>query len=121
MQFNGIILESNGSVNVRIEKWHSLFKPVVNKHLPLRQRRVKRLLQPPWFLEQLLDAIKHGNKLLKKAKRTKTDGDWRMYKISRNTTYYKIRSSKANFFKAEINDNVNNPKIYSLGQSKHAH
>ena len=25
---------------------------------------------------------------------------------------YKIRSSKANFFKAAINDNVNNPRIY---------
>ena len=63
-------------------------------------------------LLQLLDAIKHRNKLLKKAKRTKTDEDWRLYKISRNTTYYKIRSSKANFFKAAINDNVNNPRIY---------
>ena len=33
-------------------------------------------------------------------------------KISRNTPYYKIRSSKANFFKAAINDNVNYRRIY---------
>ena len=33
-------------------------------------------------------------------------------KISRKTPYYKIRSSKANFFKAAINDNVNYRRIY---------
>ena len=38
--------------------------------------------------------------------------DWRLYKISRNTTCCKIWSFKANFFKAAINDNVNNPRIY---------
>ena len=88
---------------------------VVNKHLPRRQKSVKRLRQSPWFSGKLLDAIKHRNKLLKKAKRQKgrklmKTGD--CIKISRNTTYYKIRSSKANFFKAAINDNVNNPRIY---------
>jgi hypothetical protein len=85
---------------------------VVNKHLPLRQKHVKRPRQPPWFSQHLLDAIKHRNKLLKKARRTKTDEDWRLYKISRNTTCYKISSAKANFLKTAINDNVNNPRIY---------
>ena len=74
---------------------------MVNKHLPLRQKRVKRLRQPPWFSEKLLDAIKHRNKVLKKAKRTKTDEDWRLY-----------NSPKPNFFIAAISDNVNNPRIY---------
>ena len=105
----------NGSVNASLEKWYSLFNSVVNKHLPRRQKRVKRLRQSAWFSGQLLDAIKHRNKLLKKAKRQKgrklmKTGD--RIKISRNTTYYKIRSSKTNFFKAPINDNVNNPRIY---------
>lgn len=100
LPFNDIIPESNGSINASLEKWlpYSLFNSVVNKRLPLRQKRVKRPSQPPWFSEQLLNAIKHQNKLLKKAKRTKTDEDWRLYKINRNTAYYKIRSFKVNFF-----------------------
>ena len=116
MSFNDIIPELNGSVNASLEKWYSLLNSVVNKHLPRRQKRVKRLRQSPcnWFSGQLLDPIKHRNKLLKKAKRQKGRklmkiGD--CIKISRNTTYYKIRSSKANFFNAAINDNVNNPRI----------
>ena len=112
LPFNDIILESNDPVNTSLEKWYFLFNLVVNKHLPLRQKHVKRLCQPPWFSQQLLDAIQHRNKLLRKARRTKTDEDWRLYKISRNTTYYKIRSAKANFFKTAINDSVNNPRVY---------
>ena len=42
LPFNDIILESNGSVNASLEKWYSLFNSVVNKHLPLSQKRVKR-------------------------------------------------------------------------------
>lgn len=75
----------------------------------LAPKRVKRSRQPPWFSQQLLDAIKHRNKLLKKTRRTKSDEEWRLYKISRNTTSYKIRSAKANFPRTSIEDNENNP------------
>ena len=57
VSFNDIIPEWNGFVNASQEKWYSLFNSVVNKHLPLRQKRVKRFRQSPWFSGQLLDAI----------------------------------------------------------------
>ena len=99
-------------VNEWVENWYLQVNAVINEHLPLRQKRVKRLRQPQWFTQDLLLAINHRNKLLKKARKTNKEIDWTKYKKHRNIAYYKIRAAKSNYFKTALSTNVNNPKVY---------
>ena len=41
-----------------VESWSSLFLDIINKHLPLKQNRVKRKQQPKWLNGVIIDAIK---------------------------------------------------------------
>lgn len=48
--------------------WYNLFNPVLDKHAPLRQRRVKKE-KPPWLNKELIDAMEIRDRL-KKNKRS---------------------------------------------------
>ena len=41
-----------------VETWSSLFLDIADKHLPLKQHRVKRQQQPKWLTGKIIDAIR---------------------------------------------------------------
>ena len=45
-------------MNDIVGTWSDLFCDIVDKHLPLRQNRVKRKQQPKWFTADIIDAFK---------------------------------------------------------------
>ena len=46
--------------------YESLLNDVLQKHMPLREKRVKKKSQPPWFDKEIGSAIKERDSLLKK-------------------------------------------------------
>ena len=44
---------------------------IIDEHLPFKQKRVRRKVQPKWFNAKILKGIKARDKLLKKARKTK--------------------------------------------------
>ena len=41
-----------------VETWSSLYLEIADKHLPLKQHRVKRQQQPKWLTGEIIDAIR---------------------------------------------------------------
>ena len=83
---------------------------MVDKHIPLIQRRVKSKLKPGWLTQDILDAIKLRDFLKKK-------GDYDNFKKQRNLVQYKIRRSKRDFFRTLSQNHNNGATMWSAIRS----
>ena len=77
-----------------LDTWYSLFSEVVDKHIPLKQHRVKKVNQPNWLTPEIIDAMKTrdyfkaiGNKIEFKAWRNKVV---KLIKQSKKLNYEKL-------------------------------
>ena len=78
--------------------WNKIFLTVLDKHAPVKTKRVKKDTQPEWFNDEIKEAIKkrdayHKNK------------DWKQYKQWRNNVNNLKRAHKKDFFSNAITEN----------------
>ncbi|MEW8546816.1 MAG: reverse transcriptase family protein [Candidatus Thiodiazotropha sp.] len=93
-----------------MEAWLDLFLQVVDKHVPIKQHRVKHKTQPQWMSPEILDAIKCRD-------RYKSVGNETEYKIWRNKCVKLIHKSKKSKYQTFIDNNKGNPgSIYKIFQ-----
>ena len=83
---------------------------ILNRHIPLKTKRVKRPNQPAWMTKEILDLLKTRDKLLKKARNTNEIEDWNLYTHSKCKIVKLIKKTKRNFFREKIDQNKGNPK-----------
>ena len=84
--------------------WNALFLSVLNKHAPIKEKRVKRAKKSAWLTEEITAAQKNRDYYHKKQ-------DWENFKLWRNKTKSLIRTAKKAFFENAINEN--NETIHS--------
>lgn len=65
------------NVDDALDAWYSLFSDVIDKHVPLKQHRVKNINQPSWLTPEIIDSIKTRD-------RFKALSNMDQYKIWRN-------------------------------------
>lgn len=58
-----------------VDAWYKIFNGIIDEYLPLKQKRVKRKVQPKWFNAEIVKGIKARDKLLKKARKSQAEGD----------------------------------------------
>ena len=93
-----------------MEAWLDLFLQVVDKHVPIKQHRVKHKNQPQWMTPEILDAMKCRDK-------HKSLGNDNEYKIWRNKVIELINNSKKAQYQTFIDSNKDNPgSIYKIFQ-----
>ena len=91
-----------------LEAWLDLFLQVVDKHMPLKQHRVRHKNQPQWLSSEILDAMKCRD-------RHKSLGNHDEYKVWRNKIIKLIQNSKKTQYQTFISNNKGNPSsIYKL-------
>ena len=91
-----------------LEAWLDLFLQVVDKHVPLKQHRVRHKNQPQWLSSEILDAMKCRD-------RHKSLGNHDEYKVWRNKVIKLIQNSKKTQYQTFISNNKGNPSsIYKL-------
>ena len=69
-----------------LEAWSDLFLQVVDKHVPMKQHRVKHKNQPQWFTPEILDAIKSCNR-----HKSLGNSDHYLYLRNKVTKYVNLR------------------------------
>ena len=69
--------------------WYDAFLPVVNKHAPLRRKRVKHPKLPPWLTKDIIQAMTFRDKL-------KRDKLFDLYKKQRNKVLILVRIAEKN-------------------------
>ena len=98
-----------------VDAWYKIFNGIIDEHLPLKQKRVKRKVQPKWFNAEILNGIKARDKLLKKARKSLAVGDCNAFKQAKNSVTHLVKVTKQSYFKDKFNENKNNHrKLWNL-------
>ena len=98
-----------------VDAWYEVFNDIIDEHLPLKQKRGKRKVQPKWFNAEILKGIKARDRLLSKARKSQAERDWNAFKRAKNTVTQLIRSTKQSYFKDKVTENRNNSrKLWNL-------
>ena len=104
------------TVDDALDTWYSLFSDIIDKHVPLKQHRVKNVKQPDWLTPEIIDSIKTRDHY-------KAIGDMTQYRMWRNNVVNLIKKAKKNNYEKLIEEGKNQPttiwKIFSeLGAGK---
>ena len=103
------------NTNDVVDTWYNVFNDIIDEHLPLKQKRVKRNVQPKWFNSEILQEIKARDKLLSKARKSQAVRDWNAFKRAKNSVTQLIRSTKQSYFKDKVTENrINSRKLWNL-------
>ena len=84
--------------NTALSIWYDLFLSVLNKHAPLREKRVKSLTLPPWLTPEIMQAMKLRNEL-------RRERLFDEFKKQRNLVRYMVRAAQKNYIRSIIKDN----------------
>ena len=93
------------NIDLMLEKWYDLFLSVVNKHLSIKQRRVKFRYQPEWFGSDIKEAMDTRDYYA----RVNNLPQWRVWK---NKVNHLISESKSVYYKTLLEKNKNNPRAF---------
>ena len=81
--------------------WKPSFLKVVNKHAPMRKRKVKSK-SSPWITAGLRQKMRKRDFLKNQAVKRNSHRVWNDYKKARNEVNATIREARANFFNDSI-------------------
>ena len=102
--FNMVYDFSNA--NDALNAFYNILSPIVNKHAPIRRKRVKHPTLPGWLSTEIKEAMSIRDKLKKERNFTE-------YKQQRNKVTQLVRSAKKAFFEQLIdNDNGDTAVIW---------
>lgn len=91
-------LQFSTDTNTNFDIWIKSFLSVLDKHAPIKSKRVKRETQPDWYNEDIKTASSKRD-MFHKLK------NWSQYKYWRNKTNKLIQNSKKDFFSNAVQDN----------------
>ncbi|CAB4024977.1 Hypothetical predicted protein [Paramuricea clavata] len=97
------VFESFDDPNDALDCWEKLFLEVVEKHPPLKKRRVKKPKQPEWLTEEMLKAMNTRDKFAQL-------NDDRNRKLWRNKANNLVRNGKTTYYRQLIENNIGNSK-----------
>ena len=92
------VIEQFDDVDDALDTWEKLFMDVVNTHVPLRERRVKRTRQPGWLTDEITEAMDKRDSL-------KQSRDFPNYKLWRNKVVRMLKEAKADYYINLIEEN----------------
>ena len=103
MPFHGVFNDKDPSEALAFS--YDAFLPVVNKHAPLRRKRVKHPKLPPWLTKNIIETMALRDKLQR-------DKLLDLYQKQRNKVSTLVRTAKKNYFNKLITDNRDTATIW---------
>jgi hypothetical protein len=85
--------------------WNQKFVPIIDKHAPLKTKRVKNKTYPKWLTQEIIDTMRERDEC-KKAKR------YDEYKQLRNKVSALVKSSKKQYFEDMIKNNNDTSSLW---------
>ena len=113
-----------------LDIFHSTLLPIINKHAPLRRKRVKSITLPGWLTPEIQEAPKQRDQLksrlkqlykdninllpdsIKLEKEIKREKVAQEYRKQRNKVTSLVRSSQKSYFSKMITDNKNTASLW---------
>ena len=108
---NWLPVTSAPDVNTALNIFNTIVRDIFEKHAPTLNKRSKGR-SCPWIDAELKNVMNRRDKILRKARKTNNDDDWRVYKTLRNSCNNMQRKAKANHHKTKIQEGRQNPKQF---------
>jgi hypothetical protein len=83
--------------NDAVALWYDIFLPIVDKHAPIRRKRVKHQTLPGWMSTDIVEAMKLRDRL-------KKDNQFNKYKKQRNIVSELVKKAKKAHFETMIHE-----------------
>ena len=113
MPWNDISLHSNPDDMWNV--WRKQFITCVDKHAPLKRKRIRNK-KSPWITRELLSKMHKRDYLKKKAASTNDQAMWEQYKHARNQANNAIKLAKKRYFCDNLEISKGNPReTWKLG------
>jgi hypothetical protein len=90
--------------------WKTFFVDVLDKHAPVRVKRLRKGGNIPWVNREVKAKLFKRDALKRKAIKTNKEEDWRLYKSSRNVANTALRGAKRDYYANKFTNNKQNPK-----------
>jgi hypothetical protein len=99
------------NVNTAVKLFNEIVKDIFDRHAPEIVRKVRG--KPcPWLDSDLRKLMIDRDRMLRKARKTKEERHWSLYKKLRNSCNNKLRFAKSSYQKDLLNQNAGNPKKF---------
>ena len=85
------------NANDAVYRWYNIFLPIVDKHAPIRRKRVKHQTLPGWISKDIIEAMKLRDQL-------KKDKQFNEYKKQRNVVSQLVKNAKKEHFENMIRE-----------------
>lgn len=106
VSWNNVLDETD--VENAYEQLVSTLNSILDKHIPLRKRRVRQK-ETPWMNNDIITKIRERDKMKKQARKSGSELHWNMYKKLRNKVTSMTRTAKRLYVTKMIRDNKGNP------------
>ena len=93
--FHTVLLASDPDTALSV--WYDLFLRVLDRHAPLRVKRVKSVTLPPWLTPEIMQAMKLRNELRRERR-------FDEFKKQRNVVRYMVRAAQKKYVRSLIKD-----------------
>ena len=103
-------LDNKQNVDEMWECWKSLFIQVLDKHAPLKTKRVRKKGSVPWINKDIKSKLFERDFIKRKAIKTNEASDWNRYKSSRNRCNIAFRHAKREYYATKFLNHKNNTK-----------
>ena len=87
---------SSSDVNLAWSSFKNIFLQICDRHVPLLTKKV-RGRQNPWMTSAISNLMSTRDYYLRKAKRSRRDKDWSLYRSYRNQVTAAVRSAKSDY------------------------
>ena len=95
--------------NKRWYAWKNIFSTVIDRHAPLRSKRV-RSSKSPWITSHLKQRMHERDILKKKAIRSNDPNDWTIFTKYRNSVNSEIKQAKESYYVNSFRENEGNSR-----------
>ena len=105
------LLDNNFCVDRMWETWKIIFLSVLDKHAPIREKRVKNIPNLiPWLTNAIKKQMRERDRLKFLAVKYNSENYWTAYKTSRNHITSTLREAKTAYYKAQFESVKHDPK-----------
>ena len=102
---------ASNDVNIALNYFNHVVKAIFDRHAPTIVKKVRG--KPcPWMTPKLRKTMTNRDRILKKARRTKSQRDWSLYKRLRNKCTNQLKYAKSVFQRNLLEQSCNNAKKF---------
>ena len=102
-------VSSHSDPNDMWQEWKNLFVSCMDKHAPLKSKRIRNK-RSPWITSELLLRMRRRDVLKKKAISTNDHAMWQQFKRTRNQVNNATKRAKKRYFSENLKTSKGNPR-----------